>query len=99
MIAIILGALGTTAWLRFGPRPAGPTPAVGSVAPPLRLLEPETGEPVVLVGLHGRIVWVTFWTARSPSGPAVLRALDGAWARFRARSKFTRIAAAVEADD
>jgi hypothetical protein len=99
MVVVTLGALGTAAWLRFGPPPAAPTPAVGAMAPPLRLLELDSGEPVVLLGLHGRVVWVTFWTARSPSGRAVLATLGGVWARFRARSRFTMVAAAVEADD
>jgi hypothetical protein len=99
MVVITLGTLGTTAWMRLGPPRAAPTPSVGAVAPPLRLLEPDSGEPVVLLGLHGRVVWVTFWTARSPSGRSVLTSLNRVWARFRARSKFTMVAAAVEADD
>ncbi|HEX8202362.1 MAG TPA: hypothetical protein VF590_17930 [Isosphaeraceae bacterium] len=99
MAVVTLGALAAAAWLRFGPAPAASTPAVGAVAPPLRLLDPDSGEPVVLLGLRGRVVWVTFWAARSPSGPAVLKALDGIWGRSRARSRFTMVAAAVDADD
>ena len=34
---------------------------------PLRLLDLETSEPVVLVGLRGKVVWVVFWSADSPS--------------------------------
>ena len=42
-------------------------PAVGALAPPLRLLDLETSEPVVLVGLRGKVVWVVFWSADSAS--------------------------------
>ncbi len=73
MLAVTLAALAGTAWMRFG-RPAaseGTTAAIGVPAPPLRLIDPATSEPVVLLGLNNKVVWAVFWSARrTPGEPA-----------------------------
>jgi hypothetical protein len=101
MMLMTLVALTGAAWLRFG-RPASAevsSATVGAEAPPLRLIDPETSEPVVLVGLHDKLVWVVFWSAASPSGRACLAELEKASRRLRSHRRFAMIAAAIEIDD
>ena len=64
MIMVTFAALSGTAWMRFG-RGSGPEGFDGRLleAPPLRLIDPETAEPVVLVGLNSKVVWVVFSSA------------------------------------
>jgi hypothetical protein len=91
-------ALAGTGWLRFGPPSRAEPPKVGSSPPPLRLLDPVEAEPVVLLGLRGKVVWLTFWSAGSPSTRADLRALDEIWKQFKSRPHFALAAAALEWD-
>ena len=97
MALVTTAALGWAAWLRFGPPPPPEPPAPGAWPPPLRLLDPADGEPVVLMG-RGKVVWVTFWSAASGSAAADLGRLDRAWAGLRGRRRFLPIAAAVDAE-
>src|SRR5947209_5634195 len=76
MAAVVVAALGGAAWLRFGPPAAPEPPAAGKAAPALRLLDAHTSEPLVLLGLRGKVVWVTFWSAAPPHGAADLAALE-----------------------
>lgn len=93
MALVTTVALAWGAWLRFGPPPPAEPPGIGGTPPPLGLLDANTEEPLVLLGLKGRVVWLTFWTAGSP---ADLGTLDRVWARFRLRNRFTMVAAAVD---
>ena len=68
MIVVTVASLLGTVWLRTWRQPRDEPPAVGALAPPLRLLDLETLEPVVLVGVRGKVVWVVFWSADSASG-------------------------------
>lgn len=91
--------VGGAAWLRFR-QPAIPEPpALGATLPPLGLRNLETSEPLLLVGLKGKVVWVVFWSAGSPSGKAVLPRLEDAWRRLRSNRRFTLVAAAVDSSD
>ncbi len=85
-------------WLRFGPPPAPETPAVGAPAPALKLLDPATREPLVLLGLRGKVVWVTLFSTDRTPGASDLAALERVWKRFRTRPRFAMAALAVEAD-
>ena len=85
-----------TAYLRFGPAPRPEPPAVGSALPPLRLINLETSEPLVLLGLRGKVVWVVFWSAGSASGREGLSRLEEAWRRLKPHQKFTLVTAAVD---
>lgn len=89
-------ALAWAAWLRFGPGPEAAPPPLGTPAPALRLRDPATAEPLVLLGLHGRVVWLTFWSAGPPSGPTDLADLEAVWTRLKSRPRFAMAALAAD---
>jgi hypothetical protein len=91
--------VGGTAWLRFGPAARPEPPAVGSALPPLRLLNLDSSEPLVLLGLRGKVVWIAFWSASSSSGREGLARLEEVWKRLKPHSRFSMVAAAVETAD
>ena len=93
-VALLLGA----AWLWTRRLPENEPPAVGKLAQLLRLLDLETSEPVILVGLRGKVIWVVFWSADSPAGRSSLAAIEPAWSALKAEKRFAMVAAAVEAD-
>jgi len=97
LAVVTTAARGWAAWQRFGPPPPPEPPVPGAWPPPLRLLDPADGEPVLLMG-RGKVVWVTFWSAASGSAAAELARLDRAWAGLRGRRRFLAVAAAVDAD-
>ena len=90
--------LAWAAWLRFGPPPSPETPTIGAPAPALRLRDLSTSEPLVLLGLRGKVVWVTFISAGKSSGPSDLTVLEPIWKRFKTRPRFAMTALAVETD-
>src|SRR5271157_3027441 len=95
---VTLVLVGWTAWLRFGPASRPEPPAVGQALPPLRLLDLETAEPLVLLGAKGKVSWIVFWSAGSPSGRAGLSQLEGVWKRLKAHHRLTMVTAAVNSD-
>lgn len=97
LTVLTLSALAWVAWLRFGPPAPTEPPGVGKSVPALRLLDLSTAEPLVLMGLRGKVVWVTFWSAAVPDGPADLAALESVWKRLKPHSKFAMAAAADSA--
>ncbi len=98
MVVMTAAGLLGAAWLRLGPSPAPPAPVVGGLAPPIQVLDVDSTEPMVLAGLRGKIVWVVFWSANSPSGSGSLSIIDDVWKRLRAHRRFVPVAAAVESD-
>jgi hypothetical protein len=88
----LLGAI----WLKTKGTPRTDPPSVGALAPPLRLLDLETSEPLVLVGQRGKVVWVVFWSAASPSASSSLAAIERASVSLRARRRFAMVVAAVD---
>jgi peroxiredoxin len=98
MAVVTVASLVGAAWLRTRHQPANEPPTVGALAPPLRLLDPTTSEPIVLVGLRGKVVWVVFWSAEKPAGGSSLAAFQPAWNSLKAQGRFAMLAAAVEAD-
>jgi peroxiredoxin len=98
MVLVTATSLLGAAWLRTRRPSESEPPAVGGLAPPLRLLDLATSEPIVLVGLRGKVVWVVFWSAESPSGGSSLAAIEAAWSTLKTRGRFTMVAAAVEVD-
>ena len=98
MIVVTAVSLLGAAWLRTRRPTADEPPTVGGIAPPLRLLDLETSEPVVLVGLRGKVVWVVFWSADSSSARSDLAAVESAWTSLKALARFAMVPAAVETD-
>jgi hypothetical protein len=96
LAGVTVVALAWAGWLRFGPEAAPEPPGVGTLAPHVRLLDPATSEPLVLLGFHGRVVWLTFWAAGGPAGESELAALESVWGRLKDRPRFTMIAATVD---
>jgi hypothetical protein len=95
---VTLVLVGWTAWLGFGPASRPEPPAVGLTLPPLRLLDLEAAEPLVLLGAKGKVTWIVFWSAGSPSGRASLSKLEGVWKRLKPHRRFTMVTAAIDLD-
>jgi peroxiredoxin len=98
MMVVTATALVGAIWLKVKGTTANDPPRVGAMAPPVRLLDFETSEPLVLVGQRGKVVWLYFWSAESTSGRAGLTAVERASVVLRARSRFALVAAAVDSD-
>ena len=96
LAAVTVVALAWAGWLRFGPEAVPEPPGVGTPAPLVRLLDPATSEPLVLLGLHGRVVWLAFWAAGGPTGESDRAALERVWDRLKDRPRFTMVAATVD---
>jgi hypothetical protein len=98
MSAVTVTAIVGVGWLRYGPTSPAAGLAMDAEAPPLRLLDVRTSEPMVLIGLGDRVVWVVFWSAAAPSGRECLEEMERAWERLKAHRRFAMVAAAVEVD-
>jgi hypothetical protein len=98
MIALTAATLLGAAWLRFGLPAAPETPRIGSVAPPVHVLDLNASETKVMAGLRGKVVWLVFWSASSESGPATLPMLEDIWNRLKTHQRFAMVAAAIDAD-
>jgi hypothetical protein len=100
ILALLAGGMVVwTAWLRFGPAQEVGPPIVGSPMPPVRLLDLQTSEARILFGVKGKVVWVVFWSANSPSGQSVLPRLETVWKRLSLHRCFTLVAAATDAHE
>ncbi len=101
MLLVTIAALAGAGWLRFGRSTTREVTAavVGAEAPPLRLVDLETSQPVVLAGLNSKVVWVVFWSAGAPSGRSCLAELQTASRRLRMHRRFAMVTAAIEIDD
>lgn len=99
LLLVTLAALVGTAWVRFFGTSNRPSAVVGGEAPPLRLIDAETGEPIVLVGLNDKVAWLVFWSAASPTGRPCLSALEAATRGLMAHPRFAMVSAAIETGD
>ncbi len=93
-LAASLGAL----WFYFGRHPGDAPLVVGSQAPLLQLTDLETSEPLLLAGMHGKVVWIVFWSAGSTTGPASLPVFERAWKGLKGHRRFGMAAAAVDSE-
>jgi peroxiredoxin len=98
MILVTVAGLAGTAWLWFG-RPSATPVGVGREAPPLRLIDLKTSEPIVLAGLNDKVVWLVFWSAAGTSGRSCLAKLDAAARLLQTHRRFAMVVAAVDSDD
>ncbi len=98
MAVVTVLLVGGACYLRFGRGVRVDPPAVGTALPPLRLLDLQTSEPLLLLGQRGKVVWVVFWSAEATSGPAHLAALESVWKRFKGHRRFSLVTAAVESE-
>ncbi len=98
LAAVTVALVGWTAWLRFGPASRPEPPAVGQTLPPIRLLDLETAEPRLVLGSKGKVTWIVFWSADSPSATASLLKLEGVWKRLKSHKRFTMVTAAANSD-
>jgi hypothetical protein len=98
MVVVTAGCFVGAAWLRFQRSRTSALPAVGAPVPPLTVLDLETSEPLVLLGLKGRVVWIVFWSADAASGRTALVELERVWHRLGAHPRFTVVAAAIDVD-
>jgi hypothetical protein len=99
MVVVTVASLLGAVWLRTRRPPEQETAVVGSLAPPLRLLDLESSEPIVLVGLRGKVVWVVFWSADSEAVGSSLAAIGSAWGKLKAEPRLAMATAAVEVGD
>ncbi len=95
MIIVTATALVGSAWLHYRSGPADPPLSLGARVPPLQVFDLETSEPLVLLGLNGKVVWVTFWSIDSASAPSSLQALERVSKRLADHRRFAQVAAAV----
>lgn len=97
MMALIASiAIVWAGWLRFGPPPTPEPLSPGAKLPALRLIDPETNESVLLLGLRNKVVWVTFWSSTASEANSDLIDLERIWSRFKDREKFAMAAVAVD---
>ena len=101
LTASLMIAMSGYGWLMGGRtgEPKRERPAVASIPPPLRLIDPITGEPVVLIGLQGKVVWVSFISATSKDAQSDYDALSQVWKGLRLHQKFAMAAVASPTKD
>jgi hypothetical protein len=95
MATVTVVALGGVIWLRYSSGARTRPAAVGRVMAGLQLLDPETGEAVVLPGLRGKVVWVSFWSVARRSD---LDDLERIWKRLRSHDRFVMAAVSIDSD-
>ncbi len=97
MAAVTIVALLTFVWFRIGSSTSGKPLAVGDPAPLLRLVDLDSSEPLLVLGLKGKVVWIVFWSAEAPDAPQSLSAIARASSKIRAHRRFSIFTAAVGA--
>jgi hypothetical protein len=96
MAVVTVAALLGAAWLRSIPTTKGGSLAIGDHAPLLQLVDLDSGEPLVMAGLKGKVVWIVFWSAEAPEAASNLAAIAQATSRVKTHRLFSLVTAAVE---
>jgi hypothetical protein len=97
MAAVTIVALLAFVWFRYSSSTRGKPVAVGDRAPLLRLVDLDSSEPLLVLGLTGKVVWIVFWSAEARDARESLAAIARASGKIRAHRKFSMFAAAVGA--
>ncbi len=97
MAAVTVLALIAFLWFRYGSSTRSKSLAVGDPAPSLRLIDLDSSEPPLVLGLKGKVVWIVFWSSDAADAPQSLAAIARASSTIRAHRKFSMFAAAVGA--
>jgi hypothetical protein len=98
MAAVTLIALFTAASFRFGSTAKVKSLTVGEPAPLLQLVDLDSSEPLLMLGLKGKVVWIVFWSAEAQNAPGTLAAIARASSKLRSHRRFNMLTAAVEID-
>ncbi len=98
MAAVSIVALLVAAWFRSGSATSVKPLSIGDSAPLVQLIDLESSEPVLMVGLKGKVVWFVFWSAEAHDAPKTLAAIARCSSKLKAHSRFTLLTAAVDAD-
>jgi hypothetical protein len=99
MATVAIAALLAAAWFRSGSTTKVKSISVGESAPLLRLTDLDSGEPLVMLGLKGKVVWLVFWSAGARDAPQSLAAIARASSKLRSHRRFAILTAAAEADN
>jgi hypothetical protein len=98
MAAVTIIALIVAASYRFGSSTKLKPLAVGDPAPLLQLVDLDSSESLLMLGLKGKVVWIIFWSAEARDAPQTLAAIARVSTKLRADRRFTMLTAAVNAD-
>ena len=98
MAALTVLALIAFLGFRYGSSIRGKSLAVGDPAPfSVVLIDLDSSEPLLVLGLKEKVVWIVFWSAQAADVPHSLAAIARALSTIRAHRKFSMFAAAVGA--
>jgi hypothetical protein len=98
MAVVTIVALLTAAWFHFRSATKVKSLAVGDPAPLVRLIDLDSSEPLLMLGLKGKVVWIVFWSAEAKDASKTLAAIARASSKIRAHRRFTMLTAAIEAE-
>src|SRR4051812_24118980 len=73
---------------QFAPSPVGEPPRVGSMAPPLSLVDPDSNEAAIVFGRPGHVLWVSFWSPNDAQAGPEVAVFERTWRRFQGRRPF-----------
>jgi len=94
-MVIALAFLAASAWLWLGVGERSSPPVVGSRFPPTRLERLKDADPLLVLGLEGRVTWLVFLPIDAPGGLELLAQLEPFQRQFRSNRRFSLIAATV----
>jgi len=95
-MAVALALLAASAWIYLGVRDRAAPLLVGSRFPPTRLERLADADPLLVLGQEGRVTWLVFLPIDAREGLEPLAQLESHWRKFRANSRFSLVAAAVD---
>jgi hypothetical protein len=98
LAAVTIVALMTAAWFHFRSATKVKALAIGDTAPLVRLIDLDSSEPLLMLGLKGKVVWIVFWSAEANDAPKTLAAIARASSKIKAHRRFSMLTAAIEAD-